>query len=84
MLIYDSEYAETVGTCQIKSIQFPKIIGQTENNESVAINTTKQQQTDVVFWKSISDIMNAEIWIPYNKGTYFLLQQDWILDSSFA
>ena len=84
MLIYDSEYAETVGTCQIKSIQFSKIIVQTENNESIAINTTKQQQTDVVFWKSISDIMNAEIWIPYNKVTYFLLQQDWILDSSFA
>ncbi len=84
MLIDDSEYGETVGTCQIKSIQFLKIIVQTENEESIAINTTKKQQTDIVFWKSISDIMKAELWIPYNKATYFLLQQDWILDTFFA
>ena len=83
MLIDDSEYGEIIGTCQIKSIQFPNIIVQTEDEENVAINTTKKQQTDMVFWKSILDIMNAEIWIPYNKVTYFLLQQDWILDPFF-
>lgn len=83
MLIDDSEYGETIGTCQIKSIQFPNIIVQTEDEENVTINTTKKQQTDMVFWKSILDIMNAEIWIPYNKVTYFLLQQDWILDPFF-
>jgi len=84
VLIDDSEYGETVGTCQIKSIRFPKIIGQTESGEIITINTTKKQQTDLVFWESILDIMNADLWLPYNKDTYFLLQQDWIMDTFFA
>ena len=84
MLIDDSEYVQLIGTCQIKSIQFPKILVQTENGKSLVLNTTKQQQTDLVFWESIIDIIAADLWIPYNKDTYFLLQQDWITDTSFA
>ncbi|MGX7395476.1 hypothetical protein [Carnobacterium mobile] len=84
MLIDDVENLETIGSGQIKSIEFPNIILQTEANQLVKIKTTKQQQADVIFWEAIMNIKEAEIWLPFQKEVNYLLDFDWLVDPQYT
>lgn len=84
MLLDDMENNDAIGSGQVKSIEFPNIILQSETGQTVKIKTTKQQQADFIFWESIMNIKEAEIWLPYQKEVQYLLDFDWLGEPQFT
>lgn len=84
MLIDDSKLKDEVGCGQIKDVSFPKITIETEEGEILEVKVTNKQKRDPIFWKSIKDIWQAGIWIPFNKKLVNLMEYDWLVDSQLT
>lgn len=84
MLLDDSNLINEIGCAQIKEVAFPTITIETEDGQLLKINVTKKQKWDPIFWKSIKDIWQAGIWIPFNKKLSHLLDNDWLVEPAMA
>lgn len=80
MLITDDELVSVeIGCGRIKKIEFPNVILETAEGEKIEIETTRNQQTDSIFWQSLLDILREEIWIPYQNKRNQLRELDWLV-----
>ena len=84
MLIDDSILKNENNYRQIKNVDFPKITIETEEGQILELKITKKQKRDPIFWKSIKDIWQAGIWIPFNKKLSNLIESDWLVEPNPA
>ena len=84
MLIDDSILKNEYGCGQIKNVDFPKITIETEEGQILELKITKKQKRDPIIWKSIKDIWQAGIWIPFNKKLSNLIESDWLVEPNPA
>lgn len=64
----------------IKKISFPTIIIETEEGKEIEIKATKKQKRDPLFWRALTDVWRAKIWIPFHVGLKQLRDSDWVVE----
>ncbi|KRL59409.1 hypothetical protein [Latilactobacillus fuchuensis] len=70
---------QNIESVKIKSIEsHDKVWATTENGQVIELHITEQQKTDRLFWESLINILRAELWLPLQKRTHELLQNDWL------
>ena len=70
---------QNIESVKIKSIEsHDKVLATTENGQIIELHITEQQKKDRLFWESLINILRAELWLPLQKRTHELLQNDWL------
>ncbi len=68
-----------VESVQINRIEnHDKVFATTESGQEIELHITDQQKKDRLFWESLINILRAELWLPLQKRTHELLQNDWL------
>ncbi|MGY3779337.1 hypothetical protein [Isobaculum melis] len=80
MQMIEYEQAGVYESGLIKQISFPTIIVETEEGQEIEIKATKKQKSDPLFWRALTDIWQAKIWLPFHVGLKQFRDSDWVVE----
>ncbi|GAA3024902.1 hypothetical protein [Tetragenococcus solitarius] len=68
----------TIIPVQIRKVFYPFIIAKDDNGHYHYLNINAAQRKDTVFWDVMMRISQAGLWLPIDKESYQLLENDWL------